>query len=397
MLTKDLLRVRVSGASLKPQFIPEGHAEWMELAESLLNLYENGIGSSAGLLDDSADALTLQHKDIKLARGLKKIVRDRAVFSGALDDFPYTENRTAVFQKMNVMLKAGSLPADARSVRDAIYADPRELYADLPENERLVRFKKTYPQETLDRYNVALVQGLLLTANALELSFPADTPPADMRNIFRSLKFFRLLFSGGLTDRRMIRLTVDGPASILENSQKYGLQLACFFPAICRLPEWKLAATVSRNGKPYRLNLDQKTGLKSYRAQFSGPIEEHRMFLDYFKVQQTGWEIDDAPGYLLESAQKVIFPDFSFENEATGETVYLELFHRWHARQLEDRLAAPPKKERLIIGVDRSLLKKDGILKAKLEESAYFQKNGFFFRDFPGMENVLKKLNRSDD
>lgn len=396
MLTKDLLRVRVSGASLKPQFIPEGSTEWLELSSGLLNLYENGCGSSAGLLDDSADALTLRHKDIKLARGLKKIVRDRAVFSGAADEFTYTENRAAVFQKMNAMLKEGTLPADARSVRDCVYPDVRELYADLPENEKLIRFKKTYPQEVLDRYNVALVQTLLLTANSLELTIPADTPSADLRNLFRSLKFFRLLFSGGLTAKRTIQLTVDGPASILENSQKYGLQLACFFPAVCRLDEWKLTASVSRNGKNYRLNLDQKTGLKSYRAQFSGPIEEHRMFLDFFKVQQTGWEIDDAPGYLVESAQKVIFPDFSFENEENGETVYLELFHRWHASQLEERLASPPEKERLIIGVDRSLLKKDGILKAKLEDNSYFRKNGFLFRDFPGMENVLKVLRKQE-
>ena len=33
-------------------------------------------------------------------------------------------------------------------------------------------------------------------------------------------------------------------------------------------------------------------------------------------------------------------------------------------------------------------------LKAKLEADPFFQKCGFFFRDFPGTENVLKLLNK---
>lgn len=389
MLTKDLLRLRASGMYLRPQFLKTDDHELLAFAKELISLYENGLGEQAETLDNLADIIVLRQKDLKLARGLLKVVRSRAVFSGENDDFPYAENRQKIFKKTMTLLHSGALPEDARAVRDVIYPDTRLLYGDLPENEQLLRFKKTFPQEALERYNTGLVQGALLTAGALELTIPAATPAADLRNLFRSLRFFRLLFSGTL-EKKTLKLVIDGPASILENSLKYGMQLACFFPAICRLPQWKLACSVLKNGKQYRLVLDESSRLQSHRAQFSGNLEEHRMFLAYFREHGEGWEIDDAPGYLSPDPQRVIFPDFQFTKE--GKTVYLELFHRWHATQLEERLANPP--ENLIIGIDRALLKKDGILKAKLEADPFFRSQGFFFRDFPGTENVLKLLNK---
>lgn len=401
MLTKDLLRVRLNGDYLKPCFLDRDCAEWLELAAELTGLYENGTGESAGTLDSAAEACVLRCSDIKIARGLLKVIRARADFSGEGDDFPYPDERRTLFLKTAERIRNQTLPADARAVRDAVFAGQpsplreRGLYSDLPENERLIRFRRTFPQEAVDRYNVGLVQGLLLTADSLDLNVPASTPPAALRALFRSMKFFRLLFSGRL-ERGTLQLHVDGPASILENSLKYGLQLACFFPSVCRLPEWKLTCRIRRSGKVRKLNLDQTSGLRSMRAQFTGPVEEHRMFLEFFRTRQTGWEIDDAPGYLETGAQMICFPDFSFRKD--GRTFYLELFHRWHAVQLEERLrwCAEHPEGNLLIGVDRSLLKKDGILAKQLEDDSCFSRNGFFFRDFPGMDNVLKLLNRQE-
>ncbi len=391
MLTKDLLRFRIAGEYLKPRFIAED-TETLELAGELTALYENSIGESAEMLENSGNASVLCHRDLKLARGILKTVRSRAVFSGENDNFPYAEKRREIFLRSAAAIRNQTLPDDSAAVRELIYPDSRLIYGDLPENETLVRFRKISPREVLERYNVGLVQGALLTADAMELTVPAETPPADLRNLFRSLRFFRLLFSGCL-EKKKLRLRIDGPFSVLENSLKYGLQLACFFPSVCRLPEWKLACTVRRNNRSYKLNLDQTAGLRSFRPQFSGWLEEYRMFLAYFREHCREWEIDDAPGYLIPAPQRIVFPDFSFRRaNGAGEVLYLELFHRWHYTQLMSRLENSP--ENLLIGVDRALLKKDGILKKQLEENPYFQQNGFFFKDFPGTENVLKLLER---
>jgi len=45
------------------------------------------------------------------------------------------------------------------------------------------------------------------------------------------------------------------------------------------------------------------------------------------------------------------------------------------------------------MGVDRALLK--GELTQLLENSAYFQKKGFLFRDFPGVSRVKKLLEKN--
>lgn len=397
MLTKDLLRLRAAGEYLKPRFLQRDDREVLELAAGLIDIYRNGTGERADTLDAMADAFVLRYQDLKLTRGILKTVRARAVFSGENDDFPYTEYRKELFRKTAKMLQAGTLPPQAEQIRDILHNDQRLIYGDLPENETLVKFRTLSPEEVADRYNVALVQGALLTAGSMTLTIPLDTPPADLRNLFRSLRFFRLLFSGTIEKKNLI-LRVDGPASILENSLKYSMQLACFFPSVCRLPVWKMSCTIRRstirnngNLKSYKLNLSHEDGLRNFRPQFSGHVEEHRMFLEYFRSGDHNWQIDDAPGYLTPSPQCVIFPDFAFHS-GSGRTVFLELFHRWHRTQLEERLQQAP--ENLIIGVDRALLKKDGILKKMLEENRYFQENGFFFKDFPGSENVLKKLDQ---
>ena len=82
-----------------------------------------------------------------------------------------------------------------------------------------------------------------------------------------------------------------------------------------------------------------------------------------------------------------------FRNES-GREYPMELFHLWHAGQLKQRLhwCEEHPERNLLLGVDRSLLKKDGVLKERLDASDYFQSHGLLFRDFPGVENVCELL-----
>lgn len=66
------------------------------------------------------------------------------------------------------------------------------IYADLPENERLTGIKKIFPSELLERYNTSLVQSLLLFSSELEAEI-VEEDPAELRRLFKYLKFFRLL------------------------------------------------------------------------------------------------------------------------------------------------------------------------------------------------------------
>ena len=90
--------------------------------------------------------------------------------------------------------------------------------------------------------------------------------------------------------------------------------------------------------------------------------------------------------------QKVIFPDFSFKNK-NGDIIHLELFHRWHITQLNQRLEECENNLEIpvIIGVDRVLYNKPEF-KERLKASVWFENNGFVFRDFPSVENVVEIL-----
>ncbi len=400
MLTRDLLRVRTQGVYLKPQFVSAMDHDSVELAQELISIYSEGMGETAGSLDEAANACVMRRRDLKLARGIMKIVRDRAVFSGENDDFPYAESRAALFERTARLLRSSSLPEQALLVRDAITSGTpfaeRGVYNDLPENEELVKFRRTFPKEAVERYNIALVQGVLLQAESMDLEIPADNAANELRALFRAMRFFRLLFTG-LLEKGKLKLHIDGPVSVLENSTKYGFQMACFFPAVCRLSIWKITAAIARDDRKFRLLLDNGDNLRSHWAGVAVQPEEHRMFAELFQRQVSRWTLDDAPGFLTVDAQKVIFPDFAFR-DAAGKTQYLELFHRWHAAQLEDRLqwCENTPGTALLLGVDRALLKKDGILKNRLESSPYFQKHGCFFRDFPGVDNTVQLLERNN-
>ena len=456
MLTKDLLSTRIAGKNIVLLFADSSNAKLLDMAQRLICIFENGKGSTAEELEELCNAEIQGFKDLKLARGILKVVRDRAEFSSSgKNGFP--EMRKILFEKNFQLLRSGSLPESPAEVRAKVIAalkmesekkerketilpeetayvrqnsasvfsdsgetpgkkevvnlyepenevDPVSLfeespvYADLPEKDLLTGFKQTFPKEALDRYNIALVQTLILLAGKLECTVYMTEERQRLRRLFKYLKFFRLLFQTRLEKDGRIRLTVDGPASLFENSAKYGFQLACFFPALCQLRRWEMCCEIPWKGQTVKkFSLDQEAGLESGFSHFSAYLpEEIRMFPKLFAAGQPDWTMEEFPDFLCPEGQILVFPDFVFHHVGTGRDFPMELFHRWHAGALEERLKLCERhpEMNLLIGVDRSLLKKDGILKRKLEENPWFQKHGFFFRDFPGAANVSDLLNK---
>lgn len=419
MLTKDLLRFKCVGTLVKPSFILNDDQSLLTFAERLLKIHEHGIGSARTDIDSAVESLASMKKDLKLARGIAKIVSDRCVFSGCGGDHDYAALRHKLFERSAALLRSENetLPESYESFRGLVFSNipeelaplEKEIYADLPENERLVSIKKTFPKELLDRYNCSLVQSLLLYSAKIEAEVE-DSDPAGLRRLFRYLKFFRLLAritadteksakkqSPETQMPKRISIEIDGPASIFENSLKYGLQLASFFPAICMLPKWKICAEIKIRDKKLRLKLDETSCVKSHYSNSGAFIpEEVRMFHDLFSKTVEEWKISAASEFITDTGGKLIFPDFTFKSVQGGQSFDMELFHRWHSTQLRERLdrceQGAPFADKLIIGVDRALLSSDKGLKKRLEESRFFDSNGFYFKDFPGVENVRKTL-----
>lgn len=404
MLTKDLLRFRLMNNAIKPAFLNTGDQALLELAAAIIDVYQKGAGQTRGELEEASSQITGTHRDLKLSRGLDKIALDRCEFA-ACADADYPTLRKAVFAKTFSLLRSGTFESP-EALRKAIFAGSAEelaflkngLYADLPDNERLVSMKKLFPKELLERYNCSLAQSLLLYCSRIDATI-AEPDPSKMRRLFKYLKFFRLLAKiscedakgkeGSEMEPNKMTLAIDGPASIFESSNKYGLQLASFLPALIQVSEWAIDCEVKMRDRKLRLRLDQSSGLVSHYSNFGAYVpEEVSMFHKLFKEKVEKWHIAGGSPFIRTGDGDLVFPDFSFEGPK-GERVHLELFHKWHATQLPARLelCARHPKLNIILGVDRSLLS-DASLKAALESSAYFERAGFLFRDFPGVETT---------
>ena len=416
MLTKDLLRFRSVGGAAKPQFVNSADRELLEIAGQLLDCYriEEGCGVSVRELEEQTAPVINAHKDRKLVKGLNKIILDRCKFSLS-DDFDYAAHRRAIFTAASAILRQAKPELNPEELRRSVAAGlaqeenillQQNLYADLPGNEILSHPPDMYPRELLERYNCALVQSLLLYCGSMEVTVE-DPEPARMRRLFKYLKFFRLLAKVTSTGRRPgkgkeadapreIKLEIDGPASLFDQSTRYGLQLASFFPAVCDMQQWKFKATVKPGGRELRLSLDQSSGLVSSYRNFGAYVpEEINMFQQLFREKFPDWEI--APGAFLfqDDTREVLFPDFSFGPKGGGPALHLELFHRWHDTPLLRRLEflETHPETPLIIGVDRALHRRPE-LESRLAASVFFQQSGFLFRDFPGVDTVEKTLRK---
>ncbi|MBO7147891.1 MAG: DUF790 family protein [Lentisphaeria bacterium] len=401
MLTRELLRYKVSGAYAKPSFIKPADGALLNLAARLIAVYENSVGSRREDLDFELEQICASCKDIKLARGLCKILADRSEFSGCDTETDHSAIRHEIFRNSACLLASEECPEDPAEFRRRIlenYESMQEsIYPDLPENERLLQLKKIYPKELLERYNMSLVQSLLLFSNGLECKIHAEDP-ALLRRLFKYLKFFRLLFQAELSGRKKeavpeIKLKIDGPASILENSTRYGLQLASFFPAVCSMKLWKISSELKLRTKTLRLSLDETCNLSCHYLNFGAYIpEEFRMFQDYFNTAASSWQLVPRDAFLQLENGQLAFPDFRFRS-FDGIEVDVELFHQWHRTQLEERIAYLEKHPDLplILGADRVCLKKDDALKERFSALT----GNFLFTSFPGVENVEKSLNKA--
>jgi len=373
----------------------------LQVAERLLTAYRSQPAPTRGELEENAAGIVATYPEPIVARGLDKLLADRCEFATA-GERDYPALRAAVFRVAGQALRAGA-PAAAESYRTAVLERAgvvdalagTDLYADLPENERLVSFRDLGPRQLLERYNVGLVQALLLRASRLEVTV-SSAEPAALRRVLKYLRFFRLLARITPDSPGALRLHIDGPGSILSEAKRYGLQLACFFPALCGLAAWRLDTEVEWKGRRRPLHLTEAAGLVSPYRNFSAYVpEEIRLFHEHFRRTVTDWCVTGQTPFLHGGGQEMVFPDLSF-SRADGTVCHLELFHRWHAGPLLDRLRllrdGPDLP--LIIGVDHALAR-DPAVAAALAASDWFQQRGFMFRDYPTVEKTLACLTRA--
>lgn len=425
MLTKELLRFDQRNQKVYPRFLDTQNKNWQEVVQSLSAVYETGSGCSREELGELTTPILNVARSPLVAKGINKLLLDRCTFQETdaelepfrMEVFTQAAHHFCPPENLASVPKGGSnnLELFRQSVAQTVNMDPdmlsARLYSDLPARQTLLSFSPAPPEQLLHRYNLAQAQGLLWWAK--QLTIETDEPNVGVRRrFFRYLKFFRLLARITRTPNGLFCIQLDGPLSLFENGRTYGLLLANFLPAVCALSRWrvhaeihlppKMVQTAAPNNRytssgPVHLALDQATGLQTHLTQTSSYVPEaFELFAAEFGQKTQAWKIQKGPELLELRKQEWVVPDFTFRHES-GLVVHLELFHRWHAAQLQHRLQSllTPRRAAplLAIGVDRYLTKQaenDALLQA----SEWYQQHGFAFHVFPPVKRVVDCLDR---
>ena len=415
MLTKDLLRFTTQKEQIRPLLINAEDSALLSCAQQLLEVFEASKGKTReALLEDSKEVINRTPGDAVITRGLEKILLDHTEFDTTLDD-ALLDLRKELFQHTSRIL-AKRIYADLKDYHETIQETfqlnsekqlvtrlGQQLYSDLPSFQQVLHFKTFSPENLLHRYNCAQIQGLLLRCNRLNLRI-TDKDPALLRQLCKYLRFYQLLADITEEQKGDYLITIDGPLNLFLQTQKYGMNLANFFPAILHQPQWQLQAQIRMSKrKEYLLVLNESCKIRSHYRQFLAYLpEEIDLFQKSFQQKSKTWSVEPGKQFLPLGGESYCFPDYML-NHPSGVEVSLELFHAWHAshlivrlRQLEQERSSESEVFPLLVGVAKSLLKDSNVAQA-VNQSRYFSQAGFIFGKMPPADKVLLLLEQFVD
>ena len=357
MLTGTLVRTRHSKGRIIPLYLPRENPEWLEVAESLLLLFREGEGRSRGEIEDEVHELVGEGLATLAHRGLAKVLEDRAEFEVVSEVAPETI-REAVFSKAadyRKSLRAAGHRAPFRreevlgEVGHALNLPPEQvaelLFADLKDENRMLGFKDLSAQRLIDRYNVALAQSILLRSVRVSVEVRGEKP-ARYRQLFRQIKFHRLLAKVEGTMESGFTIQIDGPLSLFSATNKYGLQMALFLPALLLCRDFRLVAELLWGPKrePKSFHLEEKDGLVShYQDVGTYAPPELAAFVERFRQVAPGWDVSEATDLIELDREGVWVPDYRFVHRATGTDVFVEVVGFWKRSALDRLLRLLPK------------------------------------------------------
>ena len=345
MLTGKMVRVRYARDRVTPYYLEEEDSRWREAAERLLELFRGQEGRTRGELE--ADVAEAFGGEVSLVhQGLAKLLEDRCDFE-TVSGHPPEALREAVFRAAAEHRRGAEAPFD----RDAVLrqaAAPLELspeqidqglFADLKSEQRLSRFKDISAEHLLQRYNVALAQAVLLRSTRVEVDVRGE-PPRRYRQLLRLAKFHRLICEVARTGPDGGRLTLDGPLSLFSATQKYGLQLALFLPAVLLCRDFDLRAELrwGPQRRPKVFLLSARDGLVSHYPDTGTYVPpELAMFAELFRKKVTDWDLtEEAEVFPLGDGFWV--PDFRLIHSGSGRSVFLEVLGFWRKASAEKHL-----------------------------------------------------------
>ena len=302
----------------------------IQISENLIRLFQESIDSKRCEIEEEVMQFQQEKFNPKALQGLAKILFDRCEFaqpdfesmSGLRSDvFDMSANywktdavESVEYQKhqLNILQKLKDSGNQSEADENGSW-----LYADISDNALLGAFAELTAEELIHRFNIEQIQGLLIHSESMILNLPKKRD-ATFRQVMQMLKFFRLMFDVNEDQKETLKITVDGPGSILENSRSYGLEIANFFPAVLLLKSpWQLKATLRIKGKPrkFTLELNEQNPYQTfYRSKGVMSHEKVKELVKRFREKfSDGYKISTNHRVVRLRRNNYLLPDFSIK------------------------------------------------------------------------------------
>ena len=338
MLPSDLLRYRRRGGSIYPRYLRQDQRHWAATVLETLTAHRN---KTRGELMQALRALEGDSPDYRVVRGLAHLALQASEFGLPLSEPEPEALRHEVFtlaaqhgygerQRDQVLHElAGQYQLEPALIQ-------AQLYADLPERHLLSAVTDSTPEELADRYDLAQAQGLLYSALNMQVIAHRNVP-GEYRRLFHRLKFHGLLYAveGNLDDGYQIY--IDGPASLFKQTRKYGINMACFLPALLQISRWEMRAELAQQDRKLEFTLDSDSPLRSH-APAPPPYDSllERSFAERWEKLKTPWQLEREVE-IVDLTGTVFVPDFALRHP-DGRTVHIEIVGFWHPDYLRRKL-----------------------------------------------------------
>ena len=397
MLTSDQSIVEFkAGRAITDRLTQSTHRHYVKYAERMLAIYRDGQGRQRRQLHREINSLFADEPDCPVRRiqAFCKLLDDRSIFRTDPDG-KATKLRLDVFSRITRFHPLVEKPDqlfehDERKIKAQLADDlglpwseiEQGLYGDVMAYQPLERFEGYLDASALlSRYNVAQLQACLYRAESMTV-----VATDDLKTILRYAKLAKLLHDIVRLGPSKYRIAFSGPASVLRQTRRYGVNFAKFLPALLACKGWQMTALLKTPwNTSAKLNLSDSDGFTSHLPppdEFDSSLEES--LARKFGPEHDGWQLI-REGEILHNHQKTFVPDFTFRHE-DGTQVLLEIVGFWTPEYLahKRRTLQLFRHHKILIAVpDKSL-----------REGAHIGKNVLVYKTVLKLTSLMEALEK---
>lgn len=391
MLTSDLAINFRRVDKIFPRLIKTDDAGYLRDAEILIEIFEEFSGKTRGELEKELEEYIGTGTDFRILRGFIKLLTDRCEFETSAPAepieirrkvfleagkhhpvFPDSENKSIVLE-----IAAENFGTDAKTLA-------ANLYADLPAQQRLSSFETLTPLELLNRYNLAQAQAILYKCVEMKIAVAASDA-ANYRALFGWIKHFGLIHSVEGNSADGYEITLTGAASLFHRSQKYGIQMSVFLPALLLCENWRMRAEINdKKGVGFYELTSAQTELVSNRydePEYENPV--HEKLKKAWEKSATDWRLEENRR-VVDLGRTAFVPDFVMIAPG-GEEIYLDVLGFWTPKSLQKRLS-----ELETANFKRFIVAAWQELRGSREEPLWTNENIVFFKTVLKPESLIE-------